>query len=209
FQKGNINLRPQYTNSFGITHTYKYKLNTTVNYSHVKDMFVLLPDTAEGSKAFLSKRNLASQDMVSLSVNYPFFYKSYSVFGNINTNYSKYQADYGPGRKVDLAAFAFSFFAQNTLKFAKTWTAEVSGFYNAPTVWQGAFKSKSLWSVDMGLQKQLMKGKATMKAAVSDVFHSLQFRGSSDFAGQVAHVNVNWESRQFKLSMVYRFGSNQ
>ena len=48
-----------------------------------------------------------------------------------------------------------------------------------------------------------------MKAAVSDVFHSLQFRGSSDFAGQVAHVNVNWESRQFKLSMVYRFGSNQ
>ncbi|MFL5739640.1 MAG: TonB-dependent receptor domain-containing protein [Flavisolibacter sp.] len=209
FQKGNINLRPQYTNSFGITHTYKFKLNTTVNYSHVKDMFVMLPDTAEGSKAFISKRNLASQDMVSLTVNYPFFYKSYSVFGNLNTNYSKYQADYGPGRKVDLEAFAFSFFAQNTLKFAKTWTAEVSGFYNAPTVWQGAFKSKSLWSIDMGMQKQVMKGKATMKAAVSDVFHTLRFRGTSDFAGQVAHVNANWESRQFKLSLVYRFGSNQ
>jgi iron complex outermembrane recepter protein len=29
FQKGNTNLTPQYTNSFGVTHTYKYKLNTT------------------------------------------------------------------------------------------------------------------------------------------------------------------------------------
>jgi hypothetical protein len=148
FQKGNINLRPQYTNSFGLTHTFKYKLNTTLNYSHVKDMFVLLPDTTEGSKAFISKRNLASQDIVSLNISYPFSYKSYSLFTNVNTNHSHYKANYGTGRVVDLKAFAFNVFAQNSLKFAKTWTAEVSGFYNAPTVWQGAFKSKSLWSVD-------------------------------------------------------------
>ncbi|MEI9957998.1 MAG: outer membrane beta-barrel protein [Ferruginibacter sp.] len=29
FQKGNINLRPQYTNSIGVTNTYQYKLTTT------------------------------------------------------------------------------------------------------------------------------------------------------------------------------------
>jgi hypothetical protein len=89
FQKGNINLRPQYSNSFGLTHTYKYKLNTTLNYSHVKDMFVQLIDTAEGSKAFISKRNLATQDIVNLNISYRFMYKSYTVFGNVSTNYSK------------------------------------------------------------------------------------------------------------------------
>ncbi|MBK7123637.1 MAG: outer membrane beta-barrel protein [Chitinophagaceae bacterium] len=39
FQKGNINLRPQCTNSIGLTNTYKFKLTTTLNFSHVKDLF--------------------------------------------------------------------------------------------------------------------------------------------------------------------------
>ncbi len=74
FMKGNINLRPQYTNSFGITHTYKYKLNMGLNYSHVKDLFTQIIDTAEKSKAFVSKKNLATQDIVNFNASYPFQY---------------------------------------------------------------------------------------------------------------------------------------
>jgi hypothetical protein len=208
FQKGNINLRPQYTNSFGITHTYKYKLNVNLNYSHVKDMFTQLIDTAEKSKAFISKKNLATQDIASLTISYPFQYKSYSLFTNISTNYSKYHADFGSGRKVDLDAFGFNFFAQNSVKFAKTWTAELSGFFNAPTIYQGSFKGRSLYSVDAGLQKQVFKGKATIKTSVSDVFHTMRFRATSDFAGQTTRFSSRWESRQFKLSFNFRFGNN-
>ena len=208
FQKGNINLRPQYTNSFGLTHTYKYKLNMTVNYSHVKDMFTQIIDTAEKSKAFISKKNLATQDIVSFSVSYPFQYKSYSLFTSANSNYSKYHADFGTGRKVNLDAVGFSLFAQNSLKFAKTYTAEVSGFYNAPTIYQGSFKGKALYSVDAGLSKQIMKGKAVIKAAMSDVFHTMKFRATSDFAGQVTKFSSQWESQQFKLSFNFRFGNN-
>ncbi|MGZ3837659.1 MAG: TonB-dependent receptor domain-containing protein [Flavisolibacter sp.] len=208
FQRGNINLRPQYTNSFGITHTYKYKLNTTLNYSHVKDMFVQLADVTETSKAVLSKKNLASQDIVSLNMSYPVQYKSYSLFGNLNTNYSHYKADYGGNRNIDLNAFALSFFAQNSLRFAKTWTAELSGFYNAPTVYMGAIKGHTLWSVDAGLQKQVFKNKATIKASVSDVFNSLKFRGSMDYAGQQSEFSSKWETRQLKLSLNFRFGNN-
>lgn len=208
FMKGNINLRPQYTNSFGITHTYKYKLNMTLNYSHVKDLFTQIVDTTEKSKAFVSKKNLATQDIASVSVSYPFQYKSYSLFTSISSNYSKYKADFGTGRKVDIDAFGFSLFAQNSLKFAKTWTAELSGFFNAPTIYMGSFKGKSIYNIDAGLSKQVFKGKATIKASVSDVFHSLKFRATSDFAGQIMKINYQGESRQFKLSFNYRFGNN-
>jgi hypothetical protein len=208
FQKGNINLRPQYTHSFGLTHTYKYKLNTTLNYSHVKDMFTQILDTAERSKGFITKSNLASQNIISLNMSYPFSYKAYTVFANLNTNYSRYKADFGEGRKIDLDVMGLGFFAQNSLKFSKTWTAELTGFYNAPTVYQGSIRSKSMWSVDAGLQKQLFKGKATAKASVSDIFRTLQFRGTADFAGQVTNINSRWESRQAKLSISYRFGSS-
>ena len=208
FMKGNINLRPQYTNSFGLSHMTKYRMNMALNYSHVKDMFTMIIDTVEKSKAVASKKNLATQDVTSLNLSYPFQYKSYSLFTNISSNYSRYKADFGTGRKLNLDAFGVNVFLQNSLKFAKTWTAELSGFYNSPTIYMGNFKGKSIYNVDAGLSKQLMKGKAVLKTSVSDVFHSLKFRGESKFAGQTTNFNFSQESRQFKLSLNYRFGSN-
>lgn len=208
FMKGNVDLRPQYTNSFGLTHTYKFKLHMTLNYSHVRDMFTQLFDTAERSKAFVSRKNLATQDVVSFNVSYPFQYKSFSLFSSINSNYSKYRADFGAGRLVDLEAFGFNLFTQSNLKFARTWTAELSGFYNAPTIYQGSFRGRSMYNMDAGMSKQFMKGSATVKAVVSDVFYSMKFRATSDFAGQTMRFNYRGESRQLKLSLAVRFGNN-
>ena len=211
FQKGNTSLKPQYTNSIALTHTYKYKLNMKLSYSHVKDIFTQLIDTAEKSKAFMSKQNLATQDLIALNVSYPFMYKNFTSFINMNTNYSEYKADFGEGREIDLDAFALSVFMQNSLKFGKTkkWTAELTGFYNAPTIWQGAFQSETLWSVDAGIQKQIFKGNGTVKASFSDLFNSLQFKGKTEFAGQVSNVRARWESQQLKMSFSYRFGNSQ
>jgi iron complex outermembrane receptor protein len=210
FQRGNTQLTPQYTNSFGITHTYKYRLTTTVNYSHVKDIFSQLIDTAETSKAFLTQKNLATQDIVSLNISYPFQYKWYSIFGNFNGYYSHFKADFGAdGRKIDLDVFAFTFFAQQTFRLGKGWTGEMSGWYSSPSIWQGTFKSKEMWSIDAGVQKTVFKGKGNIKASVSDIFWSMKWAGTSNFAGQVMRANGQFESRQFKLFFTYRFGSNE
>jgi iron complex outermembrane receptor protein len=208
FQKGNINLRPQYTNSIGLSNTYKYKLTTSLNYSHVKDLFTQVFDTAETSKAFVSKRNLATQDVVSMSISYPYRYKAYSMFANVSGNYTSYKADYGAGRQINVDATGLTAYMQNSIKFAKTYTAELTAVYNAPTLYAGTIKAKAMWFADAGVQKQILKGKGTMKASVSDVFHSLKFRGTTDFAGQRSDIQSTWESRMFKLNFVYRFGSN-
>lgn len=209
FMKGNIDLRPQYTHSFGLTHTYKFKLNTSLNYSHVDDMFAQLLDTAERSKAFVSKRNLAKQDVIALNVSYPLQIKKFSALLNMNTNYSHYRANFGEGRKIDLDAFAFMVFTQSSYKLTKTLTAELTAFYNAPTVAMGTFKIKGMGNVDLGMQKQLFNGKATVRTSVTDIFHTMRFEGTSDFAGQKTTNNFRWESRQFKVNFVYRFGNMQ
>lgn len=212
FQKGNTDLLPQYTNSFGITHVYKYKLTATLNYSHVADVFTQLVDTTENSKSFITKENLANQDIISLNLSYPFMYKSYMAFMNLNTYYSMYQADFGGGsRKIDLDVFSFTFYMQNTIKFGKkkAWTGELSGWYAAPSIWQGTFESRRIYSIDAGLQKNILKGKGNLKASVSDIFRTLRWKGSSNFAGQLTVASGNFESRQFKINFTYRFGSNQ
>lgn len=210
FMKGNTQLRPQYTNSYGITHTYRYKLNTRLNYSRVKDIFTQLPDTTDKSKSFLTKKNLATQDIVSLNISYPFQYKWYSFFVNVNSYYSKYKADFGGGdRIVNLEVYALSFYMQNSFKLGKGFTAELSGFYNSPSVWQGFFKSRSIYNIDAGVQKTLFKGKGTVKVAVGDVFNSLKFKGTSDFSGSQSTFSGKPESRQLKLSFSMRFGNTQ
>ncbi|MBS1496576.1 MAG: TonB-dependent receptor [Bacteroidetes bacterium] len=210
FMKGNTQLKPQYTNSYGVSYTYKFKLNTLLNYSHVKDIFTLLPDTIDVSKSFLSKKNLATQDIISLNISYPFQYKWYSFFVNSNSYYSKYKANFGAaGRSVNLDVFAYSFYMQNGFNLGKSWKGELSGFYNSPSIWQGIFKSKAMYSVDAGLQKTILKGKGNVKVSVSDIFKTMKWSGSSNFAGQISTASGHWESRQFKINFNWRFGNTQ
>lgn len=207
FQRGNPNLQPQYTNSFSITNIYKYKLTTTLNYSHVNDVFTTIPKN-EGTKAFITNENVANQDIVSLNVSMPFQYKWYGLFANVNTYYSKFKghaADYN----VDVDVFSFNVYAQQTFKLSKTTTAELSGFYTAPSIWQGAFKTKSLGSIDVGVQQTLFKGKVTAKATVSDIFNTFHWSATNNTTGQEVKVNGGWESRQFKINLNYRFGNNK
>lgn len=211
YMKGNTELKPQYTNSFSLTHVYKYKLTTKLDYSHVKNMFAQIIDTTEGSKSFQTTRNLATQDVLSLNLSYPFMYKQFMSFSNVTANYSKYKADFGPGRVIDLDNFSLQYFVQNTLKFGKKkdWTAELTGLYISPFVWQGMFRGRAMGSVDAGLQKTIMAGRGTIKTSVTDIFKTMKFRGDSDYGGAYNDVLANWESQQFKVNFTYRFGSTQ
>lgn len=208
FYKGNINLRPQYTNSIGLTHVYKNSLTTTLTYSRIKDMFTSLTDTTETSKAIVYSQNLASQQVWGLNISYVVQYKSFMSYLNLGANHSQYKANMGGGRNIDIAASMVNFATQNSLRFARTWTAELTGFYYSP-FYTGTSKYKGMWSMDTGLQKQVLKGKGTVKAAVSDVFRTFRFQETSDFAGQQTVSNTRFESRLFKLSVSYRFGNAQ
>ncbi len=209
YQKGNTQLTPQYTNSVSLTNTLGYKLTTRLTYSHVNDVFSQIIDTADRSKTFITKKNLATQDITSLNISMPWQKKWYSVFANVNSYYSHYKANFGTGRTIDLDVYAVNVYAQQTFKVAKATTLELSGFYSSPSIWQGTFKTDAIWSVDGGIQQNLFKGKATAKATVTDIFQTLRYTATSNFAGQYMHVHGGNESRQLRLSFIYRFGSSQ
>ncbi|GAB4092965.1 TonB-dependent receptor domain-containing protein [Flaviaesturariibacter terrae] len=211
YSKGNTNLRPQYSNSIGLSHTYKYKLTAALNFSHVDDLLAQQIDR-KGSASYITKQNLAKQDVVSFNVSYPFMHKNFMSFVNVSSNYSHYSSPAtATGPAVSLEAFGLNAFSQNSLKLGKTksWTAEATAFYNAPTIYQGVFRARAMGSLDLGVQKTILQGQGTIKASVNDVLHTLQFRGYSDYNGQRTDVVARWESRQFKLNFSWRFGNKQ
>jgi iron complex outermembrane receptor protein len=160
----------------------------------------------------MTRKNLATQDVIAMNISYPFMYKSYMAFVNLSGNYSHYKADFGGGNRiVDLKAATFNIYMQHSYTFGKTkvWTGEVSGWYNSPSVWEGAFKSKAMWTVDAGLQKKIFKGNGTFKVSVSDIFFSMKFSGYTNFTGQYLRASGSFESRQFKTALTWRFGNSK
>ena len=130
------------------------------------------------------------------------------MFFNVNSFYSHYKGS-SPGYNVDQGIFSFNLYAQQTFKLSKTTTGELSGYYTSPSIYQGAFKAKSLGTVDIGLQQMLFKGKMVAKASLTDVFRTLQWSASNNGTGQTVSANGSYESRQFRINLSYRFGNNK
>jgi iron complex outermembrane recepter protein len=210
FQKGNAFLRPQYTNSFELTHTFKYRYNTTLGYSHITDYSTQIIDTAEGNKSFITQKNLASQDIYSINFSAPVQFASWwSLFGNINVNHSLYKANFPDGKKINTQVTSGSFFAQNTFSLKGGFNIELSGFYQLPTIWGGTFESNGIGGADIGCSMPLFNNKATVKFSYSDILHTMKFRGVSRFGGAYIDASGNWESQQFKMNFTWRFGNKQ
>jgi len=209
YQKGNAFLKPQYANSFEISHVYKYRLTTTLGFTHIKDLITQLTDTAEKTKSFIINRNLANQDIISLNIGSPIpVAKWWNAYLNVNTNYSMYKATFDDGKTIDLNVLNYSLYGQNTFNIAKGLTGEISGWLSGPGIWGGTFKTKTMGGMDIGLQKLVLQDKGTIKISYTDALQTMRWRAVSRFAGTVFTGNGGWESNQFRINFSYRFGKS-
>jgi iron complex outermembrane receptor protein len=207
--KGNTQLQPQYGNNLSLTWTYKYALSATLSYSHISDLFGVVPDTTDGSRTVNTDVNLASQDILGANVSYSFQYKWYSAFVNVNAFYALYKANFGPGKVIDLNVFNTTIVSQHNFQLGKGWAANLTQYYTSRNIWQGTLRAQPFGSLDAGLQKTLLKGQAMARASVSDIFYTMPWVISSNYSGQHLHSNGDNDTRQLKLSFIWRFGNNQ
>jgi len=211
---GNPYLRPQYSNNFEITHTFKQFLITSLGYTHTKDMITQIAeagrDPVTGDTTVLKYKylNVAKADNFNLNVSMPFpITKWWNSFTNLSVNYSMYQTVVN-NNLVDLDAAGFFGRTQHTFVLPKGFTTELTFFYVSPQISQeGLFKMRSMYAMDLGVQKQILKKKGTIKVSMNDVFNNQRFRGTFDNAGYHTAIMSKWESQQVRVNFTYRFGN--
>lgn len=210
YRKGNPFLDPQYTDKIEISHTYNYSITTALSYSHTKDFFAQITDTLSGGRSYITTRNLAAEDVISLDVSGQIpIAKWWNLYANASAYHLHYAADFGEGKLIDVSTFAGNFYAQNTFKLPKGFSIEVSGWYSSPSIWGGTYKTTEQASVDGGVQKKLFKDQGTLKLAVTDIFHTAPWASVNEYGGLYIEANGDWESRQFRATFTYRFGNKQ
>jgi hypothetical protein len=129
-----------------------------------------------------------------------------NVFNNRFTgNY--FNSFTGKNDPIDLDYTSFMINVTNTFTFKKGWSAEVSGFYRAKGVEQLNI-SQPMYFLNLGAQKQVLKGKGTLRMNLRDPFHWQQFRGSTRYSDIDMRVYNRWDNRNITVTFSYRFGKN-
>lgn len=210
YEKGNPFLQPEIVNNVELSYTLKYRYNFKLGYSRTLDQITRLiaPDEEDPRANFITWENLANQTIYSLNISAPFqVMEGWSSYINLSASHLDNQADYGDGAIVDVQAFTYSFYQQQTIDLPGGFKGEVSGYYSGPGVWGGVFKYESSWSLDLGLQKKFLNDQLNVRLSASDLFYETGWDGVSEFNGLISTGNGRWDSRRVSLSLSYNFGN--
>ncbi len=205
--RGNPFLQPQYTDSFKVSHTYKYTLTTSFSYSFIKDFFAEVTSAEGLNRSVMTTKNVANQKVYNLGISYSFsFAKWWEVYSNVDFSNSSYK-----GNDVNFVSITqnnFSCYSSNTFSLPSKTKLEVSGWFTTPSVWGGTYRTKSLGSLDLAVQKKVLKDKLNIRMAVSDLFYTSNWQGDTKFGEVFIKANGGYDSRQFKINLSYNFGNS-
>lgn len=204
YEAGNPYLKPQYSNNFELTHIYKGKLTTTLNYSITENLFNETFDQS-GYATIVRRGNIGRRENagVSVNANVPVTNWLTSILYT-NYNYTRYSGQlYGEELKVEAGTLLISL--NNQFNFKKGWGAELSGWYRSKGV-EGQILIMPMGQLAAGISKQVLKGKGTVKVNVRDILYTQKPNGDINFKNTEAWFRNSRDTRVVNLTFSYRFG---
>lgn len=209
YEQGNPYLKPQFSHNIELSHTFKGFLTTTLNYTKTTDMIqqVIMQDDVK-NETFIKQDNIATQQQFGLSVNASNQYTKWWS-GNIYLNVANNQLT-GPinNAPVNISATSFMANISQQFKLNKGYSAEISGFYRTESI-EGVFRIKPFGIVNIGISKQIMKNKGTIRLNVRDIFWSQKIKGESKYGTVDANFRQYNDNRIANITFTYRFSKGK
>lgn len=209
FEQGNPELRPQFSHNIELTHTYNNFLTTTLNYTHTTDIIQqVLEQNTSKNESYIKQTNIASQRQFGISVN-AFLpvtkWWTSNVYLNVFNNRFSGIINKDP---VTISATSGMFNVMEQFKFNKGWGVELSGFGRTQSV-DGIFYIKPFAIMNLGLSKQVLNNKGSLRLSVRDLLWSQRIKGESKYSDIDAKFQQYGESRVVNLSFTYRFSKGK
>lgn len=208
YSKGNPFLKPEYANSFKLTHVYKGKLTTSFGYRRTKFPVVGLRIPYDSSRTYFITENLDYSQSFGLDISITTsITKWWEVYFNFSGYHNLWRAALDNGIIVNNRTTAFNFNGQNTFKLKNNWTLELTGWYNSP--YRRIDYNWQMGMMDAGVQKKFWKDNASLKVSYSDIFHTARGGYTSAYAGIETRLRFRFEGRMVRVNFNYRFGSKE
>ena len=208
FSKGNPFLQPQYTDNIKFSHTYNYRLTTSISYSYISDFFARVTVAEGDSRNFLTTLNVADQEIINLGISYP---KQINEWWNLYLSVNAYSSSYKATSPefLPVSQETLSLYAQNTISFSKGLRMEISGWYSSPSIWGGTYQTRSLGSLNLAFQKKYFEDRLTARLSFNDILYTVPWRGTTQFGDLFIDGSGGSDSRQVAFSLNYNFGRSE
>ena len=209
YEEGNPNLTPQYSNNFDVNYTFMGSMSVGVNYSKTNDAITFVLKQNDATKqSFVTNENIATMTNYGVSLNVPVpVTKKWMLSTNVNFFVNRYEGNY-LGDYLDLKIPVLNLNLQNRITLPKDWSAEVSGFYMSKAT-QGLFVGNALWAMNLGISKQLMNKRLSLRLNAQDIFWTQRFSGQLKYDNLDLKVKGWGDSRQVRFTASYRFGNQK
>jgi len=208
YRQGNIYLTPQYTHNIELTHAFKDKFITTINYNNTGDVISQIIKQEPNSKIrFLTVDNVARFRNMGISITAPLSFTKWwnaNLFTNVFNN--RYTGTYDT-IAIDMAFTSFVVNITNNFTLGKGFTAELTGFYRHKAI-NNLSRMEPVYQIGFGLQKQIMKGKGTVRLNVRDPFAWQKFEGVNKYGLIDGSFLFRPDVRQVTGTFTWRFGKN-
>lgn len=208
--QGNPYLKPEFSQNFELSHVYKGKYVTTLNYGVTNDLFAETFDQPEDSTGY-SYVSISRNGNIGLSKNAGISFSAQVAMGKWNnasiyTSYN-YQHFKGlvNGDPLNVGGGTFAININNQIRLGQKWSAEASGRYNTKGI-IGQIIIMPRGSADLGISRKILQGNGNLKLVVRDVFFTNQAKADLDFKSTFAVIKNRWDSQTVTLSFNYRFG---
>lgn len=198
FSQGNPNLKPSVSNNFEISHTWKNKITTTVNYTNANDIIEEVIQQ-KGQEAYNMPANVSSLNELGIAINAN---SSITKWWTSNININVYNVSYKgaiSGTSIDRSATSYVITGTQQFKVNKTLTAEINGRYRNGWL-EGIMRVRPVGFIGAGLSQQVLKNKGTIRLTARDIFWTQRLRGITQYG------NVDLEMRQFSETQVVTIG---
>jgi hypothetical protein len=207
YNQGNPLLKPQFTHSAGITHSFKGILSTSIGYNYTTDLFTQVLFQNDNTKAiYQTNDNLTNSIDWNVSETFQLEpAKWWRVGGTVTGMYKVVNANLGG--EVQFRNWSYSGNINNVFTINKQIGMELNGYYNS-TQLNGNFIINPSYSVDFGIQYKMLKDKLVVKANINDIFFSNHNSGYAKYNNVDLDFKNIYDSRQLNISLSYRFGKD-
>lgn len=207
-EKGNPNLKPEYTNSIELANTIG-RVNVTIGYTHTRDAISDFIEMDPHTRVWtITKGNFSRRENVDVTLVVPFTIAPWWRTDNtLQGFYNSYIDNTGKvgGVAFQQHQYSWALNAIHTFSLPRHIKADLTLLYNSPYI-DGLYKLGHSSSVNVGVSKAFFDRKLLLKLAVNDLFHDNGYTFRSGNGNIQLSGNHYTDSRQFVIALSYKFG---
>jgi len=205
---GNPFLKPQYASNYEVTYSYKSIFSVQFEYHHITD-YQVEDDYQKGNIFLATTTNVGSRPQFGLNASLnlsPLKWWGFNFYTEVVNNTYKGQLI---SSYVDVNSTYFYFNDVNQFNFSNGWSGELTTFYISPTR-DAQFTHRFREQTNLGLQKKILKNKASIKLSARDIFRDNFGAGTiTNIPGILATYHNDNANRSVTLGFTYNFGSSK